>query len=326
VGIADRERALDGLIGHTGFVGSTLLTQHDFPARFNSANVSDLAGQRFGTLVCAAAPGSMFEANRFPERDAARIDGLIARLDAVGPVERFVLVSTIAVIEGFACADEEHLTYETAIPYGVNRRRLEEFVAARFPGALVVRLPALFGPGLKKNFLFDLLNPMPSMVPPAGLEQLREAVGGDLAPLLDGLYPFDAELGMHVIDRAALDAGGRRAPLEAATAAAGLSALRFASPESRFQFYAMEQLWSDIGLGLAAGLDVLHLAPPPLSTGEVHLALTGVPMPETGARVHREDMRTRHAGLWNVEGPYNAARETVIASLKAFFAREQVPA
>ncbi|WP_159873354.1 hypothetical protein [Novosphingobium sp. 9U] len=317
---------MDGLIGHTGFVGSNLVRQHDFGARFNSANVGGMAGAAFDTLVCAAAPGSMFEANRFADRDAARIDALIGQLDAVGSATRFVLISTVAVLAGFAAEDEDTTAFETATPYGVNRRRLEAFVAERFPGALVVRLPALFGPGLKKNFLFDLMNPMPSMVPPAKLEQLHDVAGGSLAPLLDTLYPLDAELGMHVIDRASLDATGRRAALEEAIVDAGLGALRFTHPDSRFQFYDMRRLWRDIGLGLEHELDVLHLSPPALTAGEVHQAVTGAPMPETSARVHSEDMRTRHGALWGQDGPYMATREQVLASLTQFVQAERVAA
>jgi hypothetical protein len=48
-------------------------------------------------LVCAAAPGSMFEANCFPERDRAAIDAVIARLDKVG-ARQMVLISTIATL------------------------------------------------------------------------------------------------------------------------------------------------------------------------------------------------------------------------------------
>jgi hypothetical protein len=42
--------------------------------------------------------------------------------------------------------------------YGRNRLRLEQEFCKLFPNALVVRLPALFGPGLKKNVVYDLLH------------------------------------------------------------------------------------------------------------------------------------------------------------------------
>ena len=157
------------LIGHTGFVGQTLAAQRAFSANFNSSNIQTIDGQAFDLAVCAAAPGSMFEANRQPERDRLAIDGLMARLGAMR-ARRFVLISTIAVLERFdGGATEDTAAFQTGLAYGVNRRRLEAFCADQFENCLIVRLPALFGPGLRKNFLFDLQNPAPSMLGRAAL-------------------------------------------------------------------------------------------------------------------------------------------------------------
>src|SRR5207244_13620945 len=43
-------------------------------------------------------------------------------------------------------------------PYGRHRLQLEERAARHFPRVLCVRLPALFGHGLKKNAVYDLLH------------------------------------------------------------------------------------------------------------------------------------------------------------------------
>lgn len=42
--------------------------------------------------------------------------------------------------------------------YGLHRRFLEKFVEEHFSKHLIVRLPGLVGPGLRKNVIFDFLN------------------------------------------------------------------------------------------------------------------------------------------------------------------------
>ncbi len=312
-----------GLIGHTGFVGGALLRQTGFDACYNSASIAAIAGERFGTLVCAAAPGSMVEANRAPERDAAAIEGLIARLGTV-EAERFVLVSSIAVLADFAGGDDEGTeAFRQELAYGRHRRRLEAFVEERFPSHLIVRLPALFGAGLRKNFLFDLLNPVPSLLAEAKPDAVAEALGGGLGAWLRALYTPDAATGLLKLDRAALDADPRRPALEAALEAMGATATQFHHRETTYQYYAVDRLWQDIGIALEAGLTHLHVAPEPLTASAIHQRLTGRPMPETPARLHREDMRTRHAALWGAQGPYQFDAAATLESLAAFFLGQQ---
>ncbi len=311
------------LIGHTGFVGTALRRQTQFDACFNSGNIADVEGRAFGTLVCAAAPGSMLEANRAPERDKAAIDALIAQLDRV-EATRFVLISSIAVLADFAGGDDEGTAaFQQELAYGHHRRALEAFVEERFPGSLVVRLPALFGEGLRKNFLFDLLNPVPSMLTGPKHTALLKALDSDLAGWLAALYTPDAATGLLKLDRPALNADPRRPALEAALDALGATATQFHHRQTTYQYYAIDRLWQDIGIALEAGLTHLHLSPEPLEAAAIHERLTGRPMPATPARLHREDMRTRHAGLWGAEGPYQFTAAETLDALAAFFASQR---
>ncbi|RYU09652.1 NAD(P)-dependent oxidoreductase [Nocardioides iriomotensis] len=146
------------LVGHSGFVGSTLKRQTFFDAHFRSTDIQDIVGQSFDLLVCAGAPAQKWKANAEPDRDRATIDSLIERLDTV-TCDRFVLISTVDVFGSPVGVDEDdEVDVDGLHAYGANRRRLEQFVQQRFPASTVVRLPGLVGPGLQKNVIFDLLH------------------------------------------------------------------------------------------------------------------------------------------------------------------------
>lgn len=295
---------MDALIGYTGFVGGHLRGQHGFEAMFNSRNIGDAAWQDYRTVVCAAAPGSMFEANRFPDRDRNRIELLMDQLGRIS-ARSFVLISSIAVLadSGAGC-EESTEAFEAHLAYGRHRRELEEFCQSRFPECLVVRLPALFGNGLRKNFLFDIMNPVPTMLNEDGYKRLVHGLSPTLHDTLSNIYSWNPELAMYVVDRRALEASGRRDALEAGLLERGLSAIRFTNPDSRFQYYDISRLWSDIDRCRQAGLSVVHLAPEPLKAADVYRAVTGRIMPNSDARLHREDMRTCHSGLWGLKDGY----------------------
>ena len=148
----------DALVGYTGFVGSNLMAAHEFGAKFNSKNISDIEGQSFGLLVCAGAPAKKWYANLHPEEDRETLNGLMAHLAKV-KAERIVLISTVDVFRNPYLADENTpVDMEGLNAYGLNRRRLEIFVREHFGHVLIVRLPGLVGKGLKKNILFDFHN------------------------------------------------------------------------------------------------------------------------------------------------------------------------
>jgi len=147
------------LVGHTGFVGSNLLAAGGWDATFNSKNFRDMAGRSFDELVCAGVSAAKWIANREPDADRAAIAALTETL-AKARIGRFVLISTIDVYPDSASREDESadLAGRTNHAYGRHRLELEEWVRERHPEALIVRLPALYGRGLKKNAIYDLLN------------------------------------------------------------------------------------------------------------------------------------------------------------------------
>ncbi len=153
----------DALVGATGFVGTTLLRQRPFANRYRSTDIDAIRSREFELLVVAGAPAPKRLANRDPEADRASIGRLIDALSAVR-ARRCVLVSTVDVFMHPAGADGHGVDEGSPVhteglhAYGAHRFQLEQFVRAHFPAALIVRLPGLVGPGLRKNVIYDLHN------------------------------------------------------------------------------------------------------------------------------------------------------------------------
>lgn len=147
---------MNALIGWSGFVGSTIARQAPaFDRSFRSTDIEDIGGSAYDLVVCAGAPGAKWVANREPQADGESVARLMTHLRAVR-CQRFVLISTVDVFSAPWEVDEASVVSGGQSAYGQHRYDLERFVSDTFPGALVLRLPGLVGPGLRKNALFDL--------------------------------------------------------------------------------------------------------------------------------------------------------------------------
>jgi nucleoside-diphosphate-sugar epimerase len=145
------------LIGHSGFVGGNLRNQAKFDAVYRSTDIADISGESFDLVVCAGAPGAKYLANQNPQQDVESLDAL---KDALGGVNanHVVLISTVDVYpQPHDVNEDSAIDAGESSPYGRHRRELEEFVRFGFTST-IIRLPALFGPGLKKNIVYDLLH------------------------------------------------------------------------------------------------------------------------------------------------------------------------
>lgn len=148
----------NALIGFSGFIGSMLLKQCQFSELYRSTNIHEIKNREFDVVVCAGAPAHKWIANRDPVDDRKNIDSLIDHLRTI-KCKTFILISTVDVFQDPIGVDESTTIDESGLhAYGLHRRILEKFVEQHFPGYLIVRLPGLVGPGLRKNVVFDFLN------------------------------------------------------------------------------------------------------------------------------------------------------------------------
>lgn len=149
---------MNALIGYTGFVGSTLLRQTQFDELYNSSNIEAIRHRVFDSVVCAGVPAQKWIANKEPEADWIKLSKLLAVLAEV-QTKHFVLISTVDVyFDSVEKYEDSPLSFEVGQPYGLHRLRFEKSVSDMFPETTIIRLPALFGKGMKKNVIYDLLN------------------------------------------------------------------------------------------------------------------------------------------------------------------------
>lgn len=310
-----------GLIGSTGFVGSLLREAVEFDASYNSRSIAQIAGEKFGLLICAGAPAAMWAANARPEEDAANLTQLFAHMQSA-EVSKLVLISTIAVFDdpsgGYT---ETSARFETEKAYGRNRRRLEEQVADAFD-VHILRLPALFGHGLKKNFIFDLLHPVPSFVKDGPFKELLEKFSAAQRDAASMVFSFDVGLGMWKCCREKLAIPLTASVVEGAFREQGFLASSFTNSESQFQYYNVNRLWSDIQTCLSEKIPVLNVCSAPLSAREIHQRLCGSDFSNAGPALNTENVRTEYAEVFGQSGPYLIGRDAVLSELEAFFKQE----
>ena len=146
------------LVGSTGFVGGNLLASHAFDAVCHSTDVADQFGKGNDLVVYAGVPAAMRAARE--------------NLRRLAPKQAVLISSVCVYADSRGKTESDEPEGAVLAPYGANRLQLEQWVREDFDSALIVRLPALYGKGLKKNFLYDLHTVTPALLRPAKYEEL----------------------------------------------------------------------------------------------------------------------------------------------------------
>ncbi|MEG2930546.1 MAG: NAD(P)-dependent oxidoreductase, partial [Ruthenibacterium sp.] len=265
-------------------------------------------------LIYAGLPAAKYLANTDPEGDYAVCKTAMENIRKIDP-QRLVLISTVDVYEvPDGVTEDSPASLQNPAAYGRNRAKLEQMVREAYPDALILRLPGLFGSGLKKNFLFDFLTVTPAMLKADRYAQLS----AQSALVKDAYIP--AQNGFYALTAAAKTTD--KAALRAFFAAHDFNALSFTNSRSVYQFYDLTNLWRDIAWALAANLKLLNLATQPVSAGEIYAALThgGVFQNELPSAPARYDMKTQYDALYHGENGYLYSKEDVLEAMCAFVA------
>ena len=152
-----------GIVGYSGFVGSNLLQFYKFDEFYNSKNIEQIKNKHFDTLFFCGIPAIKWYANKNPDKDFETIENIKQLLNTI-TCDKFILISTIDIYEKINSNDNNILNedYECNFninhTYGKNRYLFEKFISEKFQNYNIIRLSALFGKGLKKNIIYDLIN------------------------------------------------------------------------------------------------------------------------------------------------------------------------
>ena len=308
----------DAIIGYTGFVGGNLARQAGFDFSYNSSNIADIKGQNFKLLVCAGARAEKWLINANPGADVLNINSMIECLREVS-AERFVLISTVDVYDRTSGVNEETpIIPERSEPYGRNRYYLEQFARDNFKKCLIVRLPALFGNGLKKNFIYDLAHIAPKIIMNEKFEELcsKCASPGDLS-ILKANYSKGADLN-YKLKPPAESLKIKR--LEEILKGIGFTSLSFTHKDSKFQFYWLENLWPDIKKAIEIDVKLINFAVEPLGAAELARKCLGIEFDNVTSKMpFNYDIKTVHAGLYGGNKGYMYGKLEIIEQLKLYF-------
>lgn len=298
------------LVGCTGFVGQNLANSCIFDGLYNSKNIASAYGTNPELLVYAGVRAEMFLANHNPQQDKALIDQAIENIKKIRPKE-LVLISTISVYGEQVYADETTEIEEDCLTaYGRNRLYLEQWVEQELEHVLIVRLPALYGSGIKKNFIYDFIHRIPALLN----EDYYKLLCKDSERFAD--YYEKQENGYYKCRKLSTD---EKRCLMSYFRSSGFSALNFTDSRARYQFYNLAYLWQHIQIARENALKKVNLVTEPVGIAELFWYLEQEEFKnEILQKSFDYQLRTRYAELFGGNKGYIFDRKFVLEDIRKF--------
>ena len=302
------------LVGYSGFVGSNIAMNCEFDGYYDINNIKDAYGNNPDLLVYSGVPAQKFMANKFPEKDMEIINNAIDNIKKINP-KKVVLISTIDVYNIPVDVNEySNINELENEPYGCNRHILEKYVMNNFDDYLIVRLPALYGRNIKKNFIYDLIHIIPSMLKN---DKFNELVSKN--NFIKDYYE-DQNNGFYKLKEINSD---EEILLKEYFNNIGFSALNFTDSRGSFQFYNLSYLWDHISIALDNNIKILNLATEPIMVSDVYKYVIGNDFSnEITNTIPNYNYRTNYAELFGGKDGYIFNKEFILKDIKEFIKNE----
>ena len=302
------------LVGYTGFVGSNISEKYKFDGLYNSLNIKEAYGTNPDLLVYSGVPAQKFLANKEPEKDFVIIQDAIENIKRINPKE-IVLISTIDVYKNPISVNEDtKIETENLQPYGYNRYLLEKWIPENVENHLIIHLPGLYGKNIKKNFIFDLINIIPSMLKK---EKYIELLDKD--SYIKNYYE-DQKNGFYKIKKIE---HSEKVVLKKYFANTGFSALNFTDSRGKFQFYNLGYLWEHIEIARKNYLKILNLATEPVLISEIYEHIKNeIFKNEISSNIPNYDFRTKYDYLFGGKNGYIFDKDFVLNDIKEFVTKQ----
>lgn len=299
------------LIGYTGFVGGNLALQYEFSDKYNSKNINEIVGQSYDFCVCAGVKAQKWVANQNPEQDWNDIQSLINLLQQA-TISRFVLISTVDVYPHPVDVNEDSIIDLAELPaYGLNRLKLEEWVKTHYTDYLIIRLPGLFGQNIKKNFIHDILFPIPALFNESFYNNLKDRMNEDDFSIIEKNYP---QVGVNYVWN-----NDDKANVKSTLDKYDVSSLMFTDSDDVFQYYALSDLRKHIELCFKNDIRVINLVSEPMSADELYYFLFNKQFKNSLSRPKQYyNLKTMYAHVFGGENGYINSKQMMFVQIKRF--------
>lgn len=302
------------IVGYNGFVGSNIAMKTTFDGKFNKENIEESFGGNPDLLVYAGVPAEVFYANKFPDEDLKIIENAENNIAKINP-KKIVLISSVNVYPNDKQGYED-LEYDIneLEPYGKNRLILENWVKQNCKDYLIVRLPGLFGKNIKKNFIYDLMNKIPSKLT---TEKITE-----LSKIDSRIYEYYNDNNNGFYSKKELNDGEKKELLEILDKV-NFSSLNFTDSRGTYQYFNLSNLWSIIEKLLETDIKVFNVTSEPFTIAELYKYLYNKDFTNIlNKPVANYNMKTKHDNLFSGINGYIYTKDEIFKDIKDFLEEE----